>query len=125
MAGSPVLQFTKTEAFRIAAIIAVLVGLYALAGFVLAPRLLRSTLMEDIPKTLGVKPTVGEIHINPFLFQVEVKDFSLTAPGGDKLLSSNACSSTSSCPPDLAPRLYVFQHRYRCALDQRRGGGRR
>ena len=86
MAGSPVLQFTKTKAFRIAAIIAVLVGLYALAGFVLAPRLLRSALMEDIPKTLGVKPTVGEIHVNPFLFQVEVKDFSLAAPGGDKLL---------------------------------------
>ena len=80
------LRFTKTKAFRIAAIIAVLVGLYALAGFVLAPRLLRSTLMEDISKTLGVKPTVGEIHVNPFLFQVEVKDFSLTAPSGDKLL---------------------------------------
>jgi hypothetical protein len=81
-----VLQFIKTKTFRIGAIIALLIALYALAGFVLAPRLLRSALMEDIPKTLGVKPTVGEIHVNPFLFQVEVKDFSLTAPSGDKLL---------------------------------------
>ena len=80
------LQFNKTKTLRIAAIIALLVALYGLAGFLLAPRLVRSALMEDIPKTLGVKPAVGEIHINPFLFQVEVKDFSLTSPNGDKLL---------------------------------------
>ena len=86
MAGSPVLQFTKTKAFRITAAVAVLLGLYALAGFVLAPRLLRSALMEDIPKTLGVTPAVGEIHVNPFLFQVEIKNFSLAARGGEKLL---------------------------------------
>ena len=82
----PVLQFTKTKAFRISAAAALVMALYALAGFVLAPRLLRSALMEDIPKTLGVTPQVGEIHINPFLFRVEIKDFSLTAPSGDKLL---------------------------------------
>ena len=87
MAGSPVLQFTKSKALRISAAAIVLsVGLYALAGFVLAPRLLRSALLEDIPKTLGVKPAVGEIHINPFLFRLEVEDFSLTAPSGEKLL---------------------------------------
>ncbi|MGC1521901.1 MAG: DUF748 domain-containing protein, partial [Steroidobacteraceae bacterium] len=80
------LQFTKTKAFRISAAAALVVVLYALAGFVLAPRLLRSALMENIPKTLGVTPQVGEIHINPFLFRVEIKDFSLTAPSGEKLL---------------------------------------
>ena len=82
----PVLQFTKTKAFRISAAAALVVALYALAGFVLAPRLVRSALMEDIPKALGVTPQVGEIHINPFLFRVEIKDFSLTAPSGEKLL---------------------------------------
>src|SRR6185312_4966503 len=80
------LQFTKSKAFRIPAVIAVLIGLYALAGFVLAPRLLRSALMKDIPKTLGVTPSVGEIRVNPFLFQVEVRDFALASPGGEKLL---------------------------------------
>ncbi|HWG68239.1 MAG TPA: DUF748 domain-containing protein [Steroidobacteraceae bacterium] len=80
------LQFTKSKAFRIPAVIAVLIGLYALAGFVLAPRLLRSALMKDIPKTLGVTPSVGEIHVNPFLFQIEVRDFTLASPGGGKLL---------------------------------------
>src|ERR1700736_2941372 len=87
MAGSPVLQFTKTKGFRISAVVVVLlVGLYAIAGFVLAPRILRSALMKDIPETLGVTPTVGEIRLNPFLFQLEVKDLSLAAPSGEKLL---------------------------------------
>jgi hypothetical protein len=86
MAGCPVLQFTKTKAFRISAIVVLLVALYALAGFVLAPRILRSALMEDIPKTLAATPTVGEIRVNPFLFQLEIKDFSLAAPSGERLL---------------------------------------
>ncbi len=87
MAECPVLQLIKTKAFRIIASAAVLlVALYALAGFVLAPRLLRSALLEDIPKTLGVTPSVGEIHINPFSLQLEIKDFSLAAPSGEKLL---------------------------------------
>jgi Domain of Unknown Function (DUF748) len=81
-----VLQITKTKAFRISAVVVLLAALYALGGFVLAPRMLRSALMEDIPKTLGVTPAVGEIHVNPFLFQLEIRDFSLAAPGGQKLL---------------------------------------
>ena len=80
------LQITKKKAFRISVAVALVVALYALAGFLLAPRLLRSALMEDIPKTLGVTPQVGEIHINPFLFQVEIRNFSLAAPDGEKLL---------------------------------------
>ncbi len=65
---------------------AALLGLYALAGFVLVPRLLRAELMKEIPATLGVTPAVGEIHFNPFTFRLEVRDFSLSVPGGDKLL---------------------------------------
>jgi Domain of Unknown Function (DUF748) len=80
-------QFIKTKTFRIAAVIALLLGLYALAGFVLAPRLVRNTLMSEIPKTLvGVTPSVGDIHINPFLLQVQVKDFDLTGSNGTKLV---------------------------------------
>ena len=86
MAGCPVLQITKKKAFRISLAVALLLALYALAGFLWVPRLLRSELMEQIPKTLGVKPAVGEIHFNPFTFQLEVRDFSLAAADGQKLL---------------------------------------
>jgi hypothetical protein len=81
-----VLGFLKTRTFRVAAIVAALVGLYALAGFVLAPKLVRSALLKDIPETIAATPAVGDIRINPFLLQVTVEKFSLTAPGGEKLL---------------------------------------
>jgi Domain of Unknown Function (DUF748) len=78
--------FTQRISFRIAGAVLLLLAAYTLAGFVLVPRLLRSALMEDIPKTLGVTPAVGEIHFNPFLFQLEIKDFSLSGQDGEKLL---------------------------------------
>jgi len=80
-------HFTKTKSFRISAVIALLIVLYGLAGFLLVPRLLRSALMEDIPKSLpGVEAAVGEVHFNPFLLQLEIMDFSLADAGGEKLL---------------------------------------
>src|SRR5258708_573174 len=42
--------------------------------------------MTEIPKMLaGVTPSVGDIHINPFLLQVQVKDFMLLGTQGTKL----------------------------------------
>jgi hypothetical protein len=81
-----VLRFTKKRALAFSAVVLAVAALYALAGFILAPRILRSALLRDIPKVLGVTPAVGDIRINPFLFRLEIKDFSLTAPGGEKLL---------------------------------------
>ena len=71
---------------RWVAIAAAMVALYALAGFVIAPRIVRNALLEDIPQAMDVTPSVGAIHINPFLFQVEVDDFALAGKGGEKLL---------------------------------------
>lgn len=76
-------QFFKTKYFRIFGVVALLLVVYAIAGFWLAPRLLRSNLVKEIPKTLpGVTPAVGEIRVNPFLFQVEIKDFALSGANG-------------------------------------------
>ncbi len=80
------LHLLKSKSARILAAAALTVALYAAAGFLLAPKLLRSALLENIPKTLGVIPTVGEIRINPFLLQLTVKDFALAGKGGEKLL---------------------------------------
>ena len=79
-------HFLRTKTFMVVCILAALVGLYAIAGFVIAPKLVRSALLKDIPETIGATPTVGEIHINPFLFQVTVTDFSLAGAGGEKLI---------------------------------------
>ena len=80
------LRLLRTTSARIVIGVAVVVGLYALAGFVIAPKLLRSKLLEEIPKTLNVTPTVGDIHINPFLFKLDLKNFALATPDGRKLL---------------------------------------
>lgn len=80
-------QLLKTKTVRISVVVALLLGVYAIAGFWLAPKLLRSNLMKEIPKTLpGVTPAVGEIRVNPFLFQVEIKDFSLAGANDIKLV---------------------------------------
>jgi hypothetical protein len=81
-----VLQLFRTKIARLVAIAAAVIALYALAGFVIAPKIVRNSLLKDIPKAVDVTPAVGEIHINPFLFQVEVRDFALTDKGGEKLL---------------------------------------
>jgi hypothetical protein len=81
-----VLRFYKTRSFLGLGIIAALVALYAIAGFVVAPKLMRSALLKDIPESIGVTPAVGEIRINPFLLQVTVDDFSLAGASGEKLL---------------------------------------
>ena len=80
------LQFLKSKTFRLCAVVALVVALYAVAGFVLAPRLVRSALLKDIPATISATPSVGDIRINPFLFQVTIDDFSLAGAGGEKLL---------------------------------------
>jgi len=84
--GFSVLRLFRTRTARIVLGLAVVVGLYALTGFVMAPKLLRSKLLDEIPKILNVTPTVGDIRINPFLFQLELKNFALAAPDGRKLL---------------------------------------
>jgi hypothetical protein len=79
-------RFYKTKTFIGLAIVAVLIALYAIAGFVVAPKLMRSALLKDIPESIGVTPAVGEIRINPFLLQVTFDDFSLAGAAGEKLL---------------------------------------
>ena len=80
------LKLLRTRIALAVAIVAALVGLYALGGFVIAPKVARHAMLVDIPKTLGLTPSVGDIHINPFLFQVEIRDFALSGKGGEKLL---------------------------------------
>jgi hypothetical protein len=79
---SKVLQLFRTRIARVLAALAVAVGLYALAGFVIAPKIARHALLEDIPKSLGVTSSVGDIHINPFLLHVEIKNFALAGKEG-------------------------------------------
>jgi hypothetical protein len=48
-------------------------ALYAVAGFLVAPRILRSVLLENLGKTLTTKPTLGDVRINPFAPSVTLR----------------------------------------------------
>jgi hypothetical protein len=78
--------FLKTKWFRAAAAAALVIVLYAVLGFVVAPKLVRSALLKDVPKAIDATPSVGEIHINPFLLQATIENFTLAGAGGEKLL---------------------------------------
>ena len=71
------LQILKSKTVRLCAVVAVVLAAYAIAGFVVAPRVVRSSLLKDIPAAIDATPSVGEIHINPFLLQATIDDFAL------------------------------------------------
>jgi len=80
------LRFLKTKLGRVATLAVALIAAYAIVGFVVVPRLLRNALLTDLPKTLQVAPSVGDIRFNPFLLCLSVDDFALHSPGGGPLL---------------------------------------
>jgi hypothetical protein len=77
----------KSRLFRVAAILAVLVAVYALLGFHVAPRLVRSQAIEYVRETYGRELAIGEVHIHPFKLQAEVRDVALPDADGSRMLA--------------------------------------
>jgi hypothetical protein len=89
-------------------VVAVLGTAYALAGFLWAPRLLRQALIEQIDRNLGVTPGVGLVRVNPFLFKVEISDFSVPDPQGGALLGFRRLVVEVSATRSIWHRAPVF-----------------
>ncbi len=66
---------------------AVVLALYALAGFFLAPWLLGRQVVEQARVQLGREAQVGEIRVNPFALSLQVRDFRLEDRDGSLLAS--------------------------------------
>ena len=64
------------------AIAAGLFLLYAALGFLAGPPLVKHILTHTIADSMKRKISVGEVHVNPLLMSVELKDFALTETGG-------------------------------------------
>ena len=77
----------KSKLFRAAAIVLALTGLYALLGFYAAPRIARSLATDFVRENYGRELALGEIRINPFKLQAEVKDLSLPDTDGKPMLA--------------------------------------
>jgi len=64
-------------------ITAVLILVYAIFGFFIAPPVLESNLISGITEHLGRKAKVDAIKINPFSLSVTIKGFELSEPDGE------------------------------------------
>jgi uncharacterized protein involved in outer membrane biogenesis len=75
-------KLLKSKVFRVAAVLAALVGMYALLGFYAAPKLIRSKAVAFVHETYGRDLAIGEVRVNPFKLQLEIKDVAF--PDADK-----------------------------------------
>jgi hypothetical protein len=72
----------KYGAVKIAvAVVAFLVIFYAVAGFLVAPPILKSKLEEGDSHALGVRATVADVALNPFALSVDIKGFDMDHDG--------------------------------------------
>lgn len=79
----PILRSRAAWAVGIAA---VLVGLYALAGFKGVPALLRSQASTFVRENYGRELALGEIRFNPFTLQLEIRELRLPDADGAPML---------------------------------------
>ncbi|RPH61976.1 MAG: DUF748 domain-containing protein, partial [Burkholderiales bacterium] len=71
-------QWLRASAWILAAI-----ALYALLGFVVAPRVAQSQLAERLAAELDRPVAIGRVDFNPFSLVLRVKDLSVSEPTGD------------------------------------------
>lgn len=69
---------SRRTAFVLGAVVALLIGLYALAGFVLLPALVERQAPALVADRLHAELTIGDTAFNPFLLRFEVHELRLT-----------------------------------------------
>lgn len=79
-------RLLKSKLFWLFAIPLLLVGLYALLGFKVAPGIARTQAQKFVREHYGRELAVGEIRIQPFKLQVEVRDLALPDADGQPML---------------------------------------
>lgn len=76
----------KSKLVIAVAIVAALVGLYALLGFKVAPGIVRDKAIEYVRAEYGRELTLGEIRIHPFKLQFEARDIAFPDADGERML---------------------------------------
>jgi uncharacterized protein involved in outer membrane biogenesis len=82
----PIHQLLASRAFRIAAASLVAVGLYALLGFQLAPRIVRDQAISFVREQYARELRIGAVRINPFRLDLELRDVALPDADGQTML---------------------------------------
>jgi len=69
-----------------AGVVVILAIAYTLAGFLLVPRLITTYVPRYVQEQLKRRAEIGEVRLNPLLFKLEIKRFSLQEADGRPLL---------------------------------------
>ena len=77
---------TRVAASKITWVAAMLLVVYTLGGFLLAPYLLERHLPRYAEQYLGQPASVGNVRINPYLFILDMSDFQLDRTGESAML---------------------------------------
>jgi uncharacterized protein involved in outer membrane biogenesis len=71
---------------RLVATLAALFAAYLVLGFYVLPRYLQRAIPEQVTGLLKRQASLGEVHVNPLLFRVELRDFMLAETDGAPLV---------------------------------------
>lgn len=80
-------ELLRSRIFLVAAIAAAVVGLYAWAGYWLAPRIIRDQAIKFVHENYHRELKVGEVRVQPFKLQLEIRDLSFPDADGQAMLS--------------------------------------
>jgi uncharacterized protein involved in outer membrane biogenesis len=64
-----------------------LLALYTLFGFVIAPLIVRNVIVSEVHSLLGLTATLDDVDINPYALTVRLEKFSLANPKGAPLVA--------------------------------------
>ena len=109
----------RSKLFIAAAIVAVLVGLYALLGFKVLPGIVRNKAIEYVRAEYGRELSIGEVRIHPYKLQLEVRDVSFPDADGTADAGLRAAVFGFRAVFALAARALFQRRGPRCALRAR------
>src|SRR3954454_14894190 len=72
---------------RWAIVVAGILALYSIFGFLILPRIVRAQMEKKLPDVLHRPVTVREVRFNPFAISMTIRGFSVRQPDGSRLLS--------------------------------------
>jgi hypothetical protein len=104
-------KFLLTAAFWALAIGLGLTGIYAAAGFYLAPYLIRTELLPRVSETLGVRLAAEAVEFDPFAFTLALRGISLRDGAGEALLGLAELSADLDGEESLRQRKAVLSAR--------------
>ena len=102
MATEAAAEKKRIKGSVVAGIVAVaLVGIYALAGFVIIPRVAESVLPEKLSAALNRRVRVGEVALNPFKLTVAVRGLEIDDKDGKPFASVDEIAADAELAPAL------------------------